>query len=697
MNRRKDIFGREPWDEDDEQADPLEPFIDYAAMRHVPLEIRRRLRPEYQHWGVVDERLWPPYQRSDECRKVFLETSRGAIMELDHLQGAVREAGDRVWCLARRRPRRRGGGAPGWRAPVLTEPEWLARNPRLVIDWGEEVPAPMRRFALEVRVLHLPGEWDGGEWTWRLDAWGGHLPHVREIGGTAAEGEWVHVARFDGLESVARHTLTVQRGGRAMTLVNHLDEAGLRRAGAVRQPGAADPPLWLLRHEVREDTVVLTVSPRPPRFGVFFDGTGNHLYRDLRDPDDEHEPTNVGKLHELYPHRKQSIVQRWYIPGVGTGPGGEDRLVDQGFAFSFGKRIANAVTALENFLTNFPLCPVAEVDVFGFSRGAAQARAFVNEVLRLTREDPGRWGGPAPRFSFLGLFDTVGSVGLPGDGDDHNWLAGGGLEGEIVLDVAPESVARAHQVTAEDELRRYFPLTSLREPDGSLPGHFSEEGLPGAHADIGGGYGPVARTIYVGRAVVTWYTEAQRQAAIEAERARLAAARPLPGLELEWEREHLEEAPPGRMQALVRRAPGARVPEAAGDGVLRVEQGVFRWRREVPPDYACLALHRMHAVAVEAGVPLAEVEALDEKGFRWQVPPEVPGWVEWVQEKGRAGQVWAWLYTRYLHHSHQYVAPPGEVVNPHEPEPSGRRTVYFNRPGRARAAWARAPAQEREA
>ena len=691
MSWNDDIFGWKPWEEDGEEQDPLEAHMDRDAMRHVPLEIRQRLRPEWQHWGVVAEELWPHYQRSNECRKIFLETAKG-IVELDDLHSTPRGVGDRVWCLVRRRPR--GGGGTGFRRrPPLTLDGWLARNPRLVIDWGGEQPAPMRRFALEVLVLHLPGEWRGEEWTWRLDAWGGHLPHVRQVGGTAAEGEWAHVARFDGLESVARHTLTVQRGSRAVTLINHLDEDGLRRAGAVRQPGVADPPLWLLRHEVRGDTVVLTVSPRPPRFGVFFDGTGNDLFRDLRDPHDEYEPTNVGKLHELYPHQAQGVVQKLYVRGIGTGPEGDSAL-DQGFAFSFGKRIARAVSELQRFLRRFPLCPVAEVDVFGFSRGAAQARAFVNEVVRLGREEPGRWGGPVPRFSFLGLFDTVGSVGVPGDEDNDNWKSNDGLDGSIVLDVAPEAVARAHHITAEDEVRRYFPLSSLRGPDGGLPGHFSEEGLPGAHADIGGGYGPVPTVVHLGDRVLLWYTWAEREAARAEAEAELRRRYPHPGLEVNHETRAREAVPPGQERAL-RMMPGLKVPPPPGvPGVrLQAEQVHFYWRREVKPDYACLALQRMHAVAVEAGVPLAEVEALDDKGLRWQVPREVPGWVEWVREKGRRGQVWEWLYTGYLHHSHQYAPAPGQLLNPHEPEPSGRRTVYPNRPDRARQAWARAPVE----
>lgn len=57
------------------------------------------------------------------------------------------------------------------------------------------------------------------------------------------------------------------------------------------------------------------------------------------------------------------------------------------------------------------------VDVFGFSRGAAAARHFINKLLALNLGRPLRVG-------FVGLFDTVAAIGSAADGldtsDDNN-------------------------------------------------------------------------------------------------------------------------------------------------------------------------------------------------------------------------------------------------------------------------------------
>lgn len=55
------------------------------------------------------------------------------------------------------------------------------------------------------------------------------------------------------------------------------------------------------------------------------------------------------------------------------------------------------------------------VSIFGFSRGAALARAFCNQWLWQCKEDHGQlsYEGYPIRFVFLGLFDTVASFGLP--------------------------------------------------------------------------------------------------------------------------------------------------------------------------------------------------------------------------------------------------------------------------------------------
>ena len=61
----------------------------------------------------------------------------------------------------------------------------------------------------------------------------------------------------------------------------------------------------------------------------------------------------------------------------------------------------------------YPALKEITLDVFGFSRGAAQARAFCNHLFALLAEDGGhKLFGVTFSLRFLGLFDTVASVGV---------------------------------------------------------------------------------------------------------------------------------------------------------------------------------------------------------------------------------------------------------------------------------------------
>lgn len=134
------------------------------------------------------------------------------------------------------------------------------------------------------------------------------------------------------------------------------------------------------------------------------------------------------------------------------------------------------------------------VSIFGFSRGATQARAFANWLQSLCRLDAqltGRsgnmsLGGFPIHFDFLGLFDTVAAIGL------GNTLGGSTGHGawadcEDSLRVAP-SIPCVHLVAAH-EIRRSFPVDSI-SVGGVLSSAHQEIVIPGVHSDIGCGYCP---------------------------------------------------------------------------------------------------------------------------------------------------------------------------------------------------------------
>lgn len=90
------------------------------------------------------------------------------------------------------------------------------------------------------------------------------------------------------------------------------------------------------------------------------------------------------------------------------------------------------------------------------------------------------------RIDFLGIFDTVASVGLadsfPLPVDGHfDWVDG-------MMRVPPQ-VERCLHLVASHEIRASFPLNTGRDGK-AYPGNVAEFVYPGAHSSIGGGYGP---------------------------------------------------------------------------------------------------------------------------------------------------------------------------------------------------------------
>lgn len=123
------------------------------------------------------------------------------------------------------------------------------------------------------------------------------------------------------------------------------------------------------------------------------------------------------------------------------------------------------------------------VSVFGFSRGAAQARAFVHRLYEACEV----WGsgcgyniaGVPIYINFLGIFDTVASVGLASmsrvSQGKWDWASG------KMMSIHPE-VRQVMHFAALHEQRINFPL--------DLASSGEERLYPGMHSDVGGGYSP---------------------------------------------------------------------------------------------------------------------------------------------------------------------------------------------------------------
>lgn len=251
------------------------------------------------------------------------------------------------------------------------------------------------------------------------------------------------------------------------------------------------------------------------RIGVFFDGTGNNKINDIP----RGKASNVAKLSDRYLFRKVDEELTYYAMhyenGVGTIDGvDEDDYESSGLALGKGgiERVHNALKKVAEFFNQKPCAKEFIVDVFGFSRGAAQARHFVNEIHD-------RAAGPNVKVGFVGLFDTVGSfvggwlgaAGIKEDkaGDNINraeWKVKKGTRKQVVnaldgmeievpyyetflqdynFNLSAASADYIEHLTANDEIRENFPLSSVKPTGG---GFINEKGFIGVHSDIGGGY-----------------------------------------------------------------------------------------------------------------------------------------------------------------------------------------------------------------
>lgn len=279
----------------------------------------------------------------------------------------------------------------------------------------------------------------------------------------------------------------------------------------------------------------------------FFDGTGNNMEADVG----LLKHSCIVRLFRVHaPDNLIKGVWRIYIPGLGTNfPKIGDMGGSLGLAFARGgdARIKFALDEFDRILAR-PLANATartngieeiNIAVFGFSRGAALARAFINTLMEeRCRLKNGRWGlenqNVCVRFRFMGLFDTVASVGQPmsrNNTDYYNpalsdvegmiserhddypltWpdALAFALQGVPGADPAPgrhaghggwgakmrihETVEEVRHFVAAHEIRNSFPVDSISFfENGRIkkPAHFYETVYPGAHSDVGGGYAP---------------------------------------------------------------------------------------------------------------------------------------------------------------------------------------------------------------
>ncbi len=282
--------------------------------------------------------------------------------------------------------------------------------------------------------------------------------------------------------------------------------------------------------------------------GIFFDGTNNNMKLDFEDPPpDKRKHTNIVKLFQAFPYKPESGSISYYIPGVGTPfpeigdtnhpsnsanlgssfaekgehriiwamcqivnaphehvKGAKNLLITDSIAKATCDTLASATMSaalrrstfaswqnkLKSALrSNKPHVVQINLSVFGFSRGAAEARVFVKWLLDVCerRGEQYFFADIELNVQFLGIFDTVASVGAA-NLMDNGVLAGHQSWADNAMEIHP-AVRRCVHYVAAHEVRACFPLDSVRVKS-HYPTNALEVMYPGVHSDVGGGYAP---------------------------------------------------------------------------------------------------------------------------------------------------------------------------------------------------------------
>lgn len=234
------------------------------------------------------------------------------------------------------------------------------------------------------------------------------------------------------------------------------------------------------------------------RIAYYCDGTWN-------DPSTD---TNIYRLSTatLYLAGQQDAR---YDDGVGSDGLPVDKLLGGTFAAGLVNKVKDGYTRIAHMYGSGD-----ELFIFGFSRGAYTARciagmiatcglptqnfdqecvdtawqAYRDQTQRATLLNSlGNYAMENAKIRMLGVFDTVGSLGIPAlwGGIDTN------LYGFLDTALHP-NVLNAYHAVSIDEQRSQFPPTLWTSGSGSPDQVIEQTWFAGVHCDVGGGYIPTA-------------------------------------------------------------------------------------------------------------------------------------------------------------------------------------------------------------
>lgn len=246
----------------------------------------------------------------------------------------------------------------------------------------------------------------------------------------------------------------------------------------------------------------------PKKIVVCCDGTWNKA--------DQKDPTNVKKIQTALIESDQQVVG--YVKGVGADPGAFEKYFGGVFGFGLSARLQEAYQFVtENYEEE------DQIYLLGFSRGAYTARSlagmirnvgilkprfrnkrYYRKAMAIYRNRRPRGNEPdgakaidfrrkysvSPGIRFIGVWDTVGALGIPLGG--LRWLNFLNRRWQFHDTQLSSTVQAAYHALAIDERRAPFKPTLWKLSEKALNQQVKQTveqvWFSGVHSNIGGGY-----------------------------------------------------------------------------------------------------------------------------------------------------------------------------------------------------------------
>jgi hypothetical protein len=214
----------------------------------------------------------------------------------------------------------------------------------------------------------------------------------------------------------------------------------------------------IIQSELEKIASPFDLSQRDSKYlGLFFDGTDNFRGQ---------SETSIYELYNLYAGNKI------YYGGVGNSIENNFSRLKSAVAYGFDQNLERAMVDIIEF--HDKANGSHRIQLFGFSRGAAQANELAKNLSRHKFE-----------VDVLLMVDPVYSVGVAGQGSARVRLSEEGKKGNFVEASISDNVRKAVVLYAEHETRVLFPATKFNLDDGTKTELIA--GLtPGNHCDAGG-------------------------------------------------------------------------------------------------------------------------------------------------------------------------------------------------------------------